>query len=57
MKTVAFFNTLMQLASELAFAERSGDEEKIRKARKAHDDYKAVCLNADEVVIGHWGDL
>ena len=44
MKVVTSFSHLMKLASILGKAKQSGDLEAIEKARKAHDEYKQICL-------------
>ena len=51
-KTVTSFQTLMQLATELAAAERTGDEQKIEEAKRKHDSYKELCLKADSMALG-----
>lgn len=52
MKVVANLQVLMQLAKELGNAKKSGDTAAISKAQVAHDEYKAVCLRADEMTTG-----
>jgi hypothetical protein len=51
MKVVTFFPTLMQYAREEAEARRSGDPVRIEKAATAHEAYRQMCLNADEMRI------
>ena len=51
-KVVANFVTLMRLAHEREDAEKSGDQEKIQIATKAHEDYLRICLEADEMSTG-----
>lgn len=51
MRIVASFATLMHLAAELGRARLSGDEERIERAQKAHDDYRDICLRADEMML------
>lgn len=49
MKTVAYFSTLMRLAHELGQARLSGDPDRLAAAERAHDEYRDVCLAADEL--------
>jgi len=52
------FGVLLRLAHELAEAEKTGDSDKITVAKKAHDDYKGLCLSADQMSLGYrHGDL
>lgn len=51
MRIVTSFTTLMHLAAELGQARLSGDEERIERAQKAHEDYKNLCLKADEMLL------
>ena len=51
MRIVTSFATLMQLAVELGQARLSGDAERIERAQKAHDDYRDICLKADEMLL------
>ena len=53
MKVVTNFSTLMKLAYELGKAKQSGGKERIAEAKERHDDYKDLCLSADEMVIPH----
>jgi hypothetical protein len=48
-KIVCHWSTLMQLAKRQADAERSGDADAYAEAKRAHEDYRAACLRADEV--------
>jgi len=41
----------MKLASELGKARKSGDEERIKQAKEAHDSYKELCLQSDEMQL------
>lgn len=50
-KVVASFATLMHLAAELGQARLSGDAERIERAQKAHDEYRDICLKADEMLL------
>ena len=50
MKTIASWHTLFQYAKELGQAELSGDAERIKKAKKKHDEYVTFCLEADEMI-------
>lgn len=52
MKIVASFGELVRRASVLSRAERTGNKEEIEKSKKAHDEYKEICLMADELTIG-----
>jgi len=51
MKVVTFFSTLMRYAREEAEARRSGDPVRIEKAATAHEEYRQMCLVADEMRI------
>ena len=51
-KVIANFGHLVRLAKEAANAEISGDKELYKIKKKEHDDYKNICLEADEVQIG-----
>lgn len=51
MRIVTSFATLMQLAAELGQARLSGDAERIERAQKAHDEYRDICLKADEMLL------
>lgn len=51
-RVVTSFGTLMRLAKAVAEAKRGGDRDKIAEAVKAHEDYKQMCLKADEMLIG-----
>lgn len=42
----------MQKAHELAQAKKSGDLDRIKEAELAHDAYKKLCLQADEMTLG-----
>jgi len=52
LKVVADFRTLLTLARTMADAIKSGDPEAIEKATKEHNEYKQICLDADEMSIG-----
>jgi hypothetical protein len=41
----------MMYASELGKAKKSGDKERIKKAQEQHDNYRDLCLRADEMII------
>lgn len=51
MKLITSWATLMTLAKELGQARLSGDEERIQEAQKAHDEYRDICLRADEMLL------
>jgi hypothetical protein len=51
METVTYWSTLIQYAKEQAAAEKSGDQARIAEATKRHQDYKALCLSSDKMVI------
>lgn len=58
MKIVANFQTLMKLAKEVGDAKRSGDEQRLAQAERAHNAYKEICVKADELHTGYtYGDL
>jgi len=53
LKVVAHLRTLLNYAGELGAAEKSGDPERIAKAKKRHDDYAALCTTPGvEMTIG-----
>lgn len=52
MSMVTDFRVLMKLAKELGAAEKSGDKERIDVAQKAHDEYRDLCLQSDEMKTG-----
>jgi len=47
----------MSLAKELGDAKKSGDQASIMKAKIAHDNYKEICLQADEMFVGYIREL
>lgn len=51
MKLVTSFRTLMQYAHELGQAKLSGDAERIEAAKRQHDEYRGLCLKADEMAL------
>lgn len=51
MRIITSFTTLIQLAAELGQARLSGDAERIERAQKAHDEYRDICLKADEMLL------
>ena len=52
------FRVMMQLAAALGKAKKSGSQVEIDKAQKEHDDYHAICLQADNMSLGvRVGDL
>jgi hypothetical protein len=52
MEIVTSFQTLMHYAKLLGDARKSGDPEKIRKAKEKHDEYAEMCLKADSMLTG-----
>lgn len=50
-KTVTFFSTLMHYAKAVGKAKLHGTPEELAAAQKQHDDYKELCLQADEMRI------
>lgn len=52
MKLITNFGVLCRLARAEAEAKKSGDPVLIEKATKAHEEYKELCLKADEMQIG-----
>jgi hypothetical protein len=52
MKTITSFTTLMMYAKQLGDARKSGDVERIKQAQKEHDEYRDMCLESDEMIIG-----
>jgi uncharacterized protein YyaL (SSP411 family) len=51
MKTITTWRALMMYAAAEGAARKSGDPERIEKAKKACDDYAALCLTADEMLL------
>ena len=51
-KVIANFGHLVRLAKEMAAAKIDGNEKLYEIKKKKHDDYKKICLEADEVEIG-----
>jgi hypothetical protein len=51
-KVVADFGTLMRFASALGKAKQNGTEAEVAEAQRKHDEYKQVCLDADEMATG-----
>ena len=49
---VTNFGTLLRLARAQYEAEQTGDIDLIERARRAHDAYKELCLNANKMDIG-----
>ena len=47
---VGSWHTLMNLAKELGKARLTGNQEKIKEAKKAHDSYRDFCLKADRMI-------
>lgn len=56
-RVVTFAETLMRYAKELGEARKSGDEDRIRKAKDRHDAYVKVVLRSDRMVVGRISDL
>ncbi len=52
MRIITNFGTLMKLASELGKAKQSGDIDRINEAQRKHDEYRDLCLQSDQMVIG-----
>lgn len=57
MKTVAFMETLFSLARSEAKARLDGSNEEYLEAKRQHDAYRQICLDADEVIVGRVSDL
>lgn len=51
MMTMTTWSTLMSLAHELGQARLSGDENRIEKAEKEHEEYRQLCLKADGMIL------
>lgn len=49
MKIITNFGVLLRLAKKQAEAEKSGDQEAIKKATAEHMAYKKLCLESDEM--------
>jgi hypothetical protein len=57
-KVVTSLGTLMKLASDLGKARQKGDLAEIEEAQRKHDEYKKICLEADEMHTGQtYGSL
>lgn len=41
----------MSLAHELGQARLSGDDDRIKKAEKEHEEYRQLCLKADGMIL------
>lgn len=52
MKIVTDFRELMRLARALGNAKKEGDPVAIAKAQAEHDEYKALCLKSDRMLLG-----
>ena len=50
-KIVTDFRVLMQLARAEAQARLHGTQEEYEKAKQKHEEYRRLCLKADEMVI------
>jgi len=46
------FRVLLKLAYELGQAEKVGEPDKIAAAKKRHDEYKDLCLQAERMELG-----
>ena len=58
MKVITNWQTLMKYAHELGQARLSGDEEKIKAAKRKHDNYRDICLESEEMILGYnYGEL
>lgn len=51
MKLKTSWRRLMQLASEVGKAKKSGDPQRIKEAEEAHEAYRQMCLQADEIIM------
>lgn len=51
MEIVTSWQTLMQYAKELGQAKLSGDKNRIEEAKKKHDDYAAICIKSNRMVL------
>ena len=51
MELVTFWTTLMEYAYEVGQARKSGDKKRLAEAEKKLEEYKAVCLMADRMII------
>lgn len=51
-KTMADIGELMRLAKALGNARKSNDVGLISKAKQAHDAYRDICLEANEIRTG-----
>lgn len=51
MKIMVCCSTLLKYAKELAAAEKTGNPDLIAVAKKRHDDYVALCKEADGMML------
>lgn len=51
-KLITNFRVLLRLAKAVAVAERNGDREQITRTQAEHDQYRELCLQADEMSTG-----
>ena len=49
---VTDFRVLLQLARAVAQAEKAGDKDAIATAKASHQEYEALCLKADRMLLG-----
>ena len=49
-KIVTYMSTLMLYAHELGQAQLNGTTHEIEKAQRKHDEYRDLCLMADEIL-------
>lgn len=52
-KTITYWNTLINLAKEVGEARKSNDSVRIENAEKKLKEYEQLVLDSDEMIIGH----
>jgi hypothetical protein len=57
MKIKTSYDTFAALLRALHEAKQSGDPEKIAQAQMVFDEYRRLCLQADEMILMRLGDL
>lgn len=51
-KLITSYKTLIMYAREVDEARKSGDKERLERAIARHEDYRQMCLKADEMYTG-----
>lgn len=50
-KVITSWATLMRFAAEEAKARQAGDPVALARAEKRHAEYRALCLEADQMIV------